>query len=373
MKQVPFIYSDNLLKYLLSPTHPFNPKRWQIVYHLYKFTTEAYPDLPTKLVEPRIATREELELVHDPEYVSFVERKSHEGFGFLDYGDTPVSSSLFEGARYSYGGSLTAVDLIKEGYSVVISIGGGLHHARRDRAAGFCVFNDVAGAAKYAQKLGFDRVVIVDFDAHHGDGTQYILESDPTTLKISFHETGMYLYPGTGFPYETGKGDGEGFCINFPYLPSAKDSDFIYAFDKIVPTALREFKPDLILVQSGVDSHKRDPLTHVQFSNNVHIHAASRLIELANELTGGKIAFLGGGGYNYEVVSRTWVYFIALATDFEMENVPSKWAEYISNFGFAAHETYLDKKPSASEVSSSHIQILKELKKNVPLLSGMEI
>ncbi len=373
MREVPFIYSDNLLKYLLSPSHPFNPKRWKIVYQMYKFTTEAYPDLPTKLVEPRIAKREEIELVHDPAYVSFVEEKSRQGFGFLDYGDTPVSFTLYEGARYSYGGSLTAVDLIKEGASIVVSIGGGLHHARRDRAAGFCVFNDVAGAAKYAQKLGFKKVAIVDIDAHHGDGTQYILGSDPTTLKISFHESGRYLYPGTGFPDEIGIGDGKGFTINFPYLPSATDSDFILAFDKIVPTALREFKPDLILVQSGVDSHKRDPLTHVQFSNNVHIHAASQLIDLAKNLSGGRIAFLGGGGYNYEVVSRTWVYFLALASDFEMEKVPKDWAGYISNFGFVANETYRDKQPQPTKIARAHIETLKELKENVPLLSEMEI
>ena len=286
---------------------PF-PSVWQryrltreLLYHLGILWEKA------EQVEPGIASRKDLEKTHSLEYISFVERKSLEGKGFLDSGDTPSYPGVFERARASAGGSLKGVDLLGNGeFSHAFNPGGGLHHAKRDSAGGFCVFNDVALAVvAFQERFGYRRIAVVDIDGHHADGTQeYFYQSN--ILTISIHRHDPLFYPGTGNVDELGEGDGLGYSVNLP-LPGRTSGDlYLYSFNSIVPNLLRWYEPEVIILQCGVDGHYRDPLVRLYLTTQTYEELASSIHGLAHELTGGKLLLLGGGGYNPENVARCW-------------------------------------------------------------------
>jgi len=267
-------------------------------------------DGPTKeilIVGPKKAKREDLGLFHTEEYIDFVEMSSRSGEGYLDFPDTPAFPGIYEASLYTVGSTLYGLDSILQGeFRHFFNPVGGLHHAARDRASGFCVFDDAAIAISKALKR--DRIrnlAYVDIDAHHGDGVFYGFETDPRVIIADIHEDGHSLFPGTGGASETGKGDATGTKLNLPLRPGSGDAEFIDAFE-IAYRFLEEFDPELILLQCGADGLNGDPLTHLRYSSAAHAHASKRLHTLAHERCGGRILAMGGGGYDANNVNAAW-------------------------------------------------------------------
>ncbi|MEM2760314.1 MAG: acetoin utilization protein AcuC [Nitrososphaerales archaeon] len=306
MCSIAVIYGDALAKYSFGGSHPWGSDR---LYSFWsKFQNEGL-DRSRNIViaEPVMADEDTLLSFHSKAYIEFVKKASLLGEGFLDYGDTPAFKGVFEAASYVVGSTLRALDMImKKNVDHAFNPIGGLHHARREFAGGFCVFNDIGVAITVARnKYNMKRIAYVDIDAHHGDGVFYEFNSDPDVFIVDVHEDGKYLYPGTGFEYETGEGDAKGTKLNLSVKPFANDNDFIDAFlraEKFVDSA----KPELIILQCGGDSIKGDPITHLNFSENAHKYATSVLHKLAHKHCDGRILALGGGGYNRNNIATAW-------------------------------------------------------------------
>jgi acetoin utilization protein AcuC len=255
----------------------------------------------------RQATRAELEYFHSSQYVDRVVELSQRGSGFLDAGDTPAFPGVYEAAANVVGGTLEALAAIVAGPArrAFIPIGG-LHHAARDGAAGFCVFNDCGIAIEAARKLyDIRRIAYVDIDAHHGDGVFYAFETDPELKFVDLHEDGRYLYPGTGSRSETGRGAAAGTKLNIPLPPGADDETFLEAWQE-AERYLEAAQPELILLQCGADSLGGDPITHLKLTAEAHAHAARRLGVLADRHAGGRVLGMGGGGYNRTNLATAW-------------------------------------------------------------------
>lgn len=253
----------------------------------------------------RPASLEELEMIHTPEYISYVKGKAENGGGWLD-ADTVMSPKSYEVALYAAGGVLVAVEAVMKGevdnaFALVRPPG---HHAIHDRAMGFCIFNNVAIAAKFAlSKFNLERVLIADFDVHHGNGTQDAFYADPKVLYFSTHQ--YPFYPGTGRLDETGTGEGEGTTINFPMAAGWGDEEYLRAFNEVLVPVARRFQPELILVSAGFDPHWADQLAMMQVSITGFAQMARILKELAAELCQGRLVFTLEGGYNLQVVARS--------------------------------------------------------------------
>jgi acetoin utilization protein AcuC len=317
---VVLVYGDALMKHQLSDEHPLQPIRVKLAVELIRSTGLIEY---SHLLPPRPATIGELELVHSPEYVDLVRKLSDpaqrrqvsaqaiDAAGFAS-ADNPISDALHDGTAVVVGASLVAAEAIESGAALhAFSPSGGLHHAHRDRASGFCTYNDAAIACQWLKQRGH-RVAYVDVDVHHGDGVEGIFQSDPDVLTISLHESGRWLFPGTGFPQDAGVGKGKGFAANMPFVPYTWDEPWLLAFDKVVPALLRRFKPTVLVTQDGCDSHHLDPLAHLANTTRVWPHVGRVFHELAHELCEGRWLALGGGGYAiYEVVPRAWTLLFA--------------------------------------------------------------
>ncbi len=311
-RQSRFIYSPDYTKYYFHDDHPFNQKRLLLTRDLLN----AYGLLADEqIVAPRTATDEEIAMVHDQSYIDIVRAQGHsesELPAAASYGlgteDVPFFRNMHEATALIVGGSLQAAELVMSGKAEhAFNPAGGLHHAMRGRASGFCVYNDCSVAIAYIRKKWNARVLYIDTDAHHGDGVQWAFYDDPNVLTISLHETGKYLFPGTGNFTERGDGNGYGFSVNVPLEAFTEDDSFLEVYHRLVPTIARGFKPDVIVSQNGCDAHAYDPLTHLSCSMKVY-QAIPRLAhQLAHELCGGRWIALGGGGYDiWRVVPRAW-------------------------------------------------------------------
>lgn len=255
--------------------------------------------------KPVAASQEQVMLFHTKEYVDRVKESSQTGEGYLDYGDTPSFKGVYEASLYTVGGSLFGYNqIINEKENHYFNPVGGLHHARRNRAGGFCIFNDCAVVITKALEK-FDQVAYIDIDAHHGDGVFYGFENDPRVIIGDIHEDGKYLYPGTGFAIESGKGNAEGTKLNIPLDPGSGDEEFRRVFDKIADF-LSKFNPKFIFFQCGADGVEGDPLTHLRYSKEAHAYASKRLHELSHRICEGRILAMGGGGYNPSNVRNAW-------------------------------------------------------------------
>jgi acetoin utilization protein AcuC len=256
---------------------------------------------------PRALLVDELALFHTAEYIDKVSRMSAEGKGWLDDGDTPAVPGIYDAASAVVGAVLSAVDEVMHGnYKRAFVPIAGLHHAARDHAAGFCVFNDCGVAIEYLRKqFGVTRVAYVDIDAHHGDGVFYGFEEDPDLIFADIHEDGRHLYPGTGAAEETGKGKARGTKLNIPLPAGADDTNFRSVWRQ-VEDYIEASKPEFILMQCGADSLKGDPITHLCWTEEAHATAAASLCRLADKHAGGRIVGTGGGGYNRRNLARAW-------------------------------------------------------------------
>ncbi|MHB1871294.1 MAG: acetoin utilization protein AcuC [Steroidobacteraceae bacterium] len=298
------VCGEQIASYGFPGGHPFGPDRHEAFMHEVE-RSECWGRLARRVARP--ATREELELFHTPDYLERVEAASRTGEGFLDAGDTPAFPGVYEAAANVVGGTLEALAGIMEGplRRAFIPIAG-LHHAGRDHAAGFCVFNDCGVAIEAARRrYGLQRVAYVDIDAHHGDGVFYAFEDDPLLAFADLHEDGRFLYPGTGDRSETGRGAAVGTKLNIPMPPGAGDEQYRRAFEE-VESYLEAQRPELILLQCGADSLAGDPITHLAYTEAAHAHAAARLRILAERYCGGRLLAMGGGGYNRRNLARAW-------------------------------------------------------------------
>jgi acetoin utilization protein AcuC len=295
---------EALAAYHFGAEHPFGPRRyWAFMEEFQRRGLEAR----VQLGKPDTARRDEILLFHESRYVDLVQRASLSGHGYLDYGDTPAFPGVYDAAATVVGTVLRAVDAIlaDECDQCFIPIAG-LHHARRDRAAGFCVFNDCGIAIEYLRnRYDIRRVAYVDIDAHHGDGVFYGFEDDPELCFVDFHEDGRYLYPGTGFVEETGIGAAKGTKLNLPMPPAAGDSEVRALWPK-AEAFIEASRPEFILLQCGADSLGGDPITHLAYTEATHRYVAERLQGLAQRHCDGRMIAMGGGGYDLDNLAAAW-------------------------------------------------------------------
>jgi acetoin utilization protein AcuC len=307
MHKVAVTYGEALARYGFDGSHPLGTDRLDAFWRRLK--SEGLDKSKNLVVEDPVPADEKVILdFHTKPYVDFVKQASTFGHGFLDHGDTPAFKGVFEAASYVVGSTLRILDLVMRGkVDHAFNPIGGLHHARRDFAGGFCVFNDIGVAIVAARNnYGVKKIVYVDIDAHHGDGVYYEFSKDPLVFIADIHEDGRYLYPGTGFENEIGDGEAKGTKINIPLQPYASDDDFINSFNR-VEEFIDNAKPELIILQCGADGLGGDPITHLQYSANAHKHATAILHKLAHKHCNGRIIALGGGGYNRENIGAAWV------------------------------------------------------------------
>jgi acetoin utilization protein AcuC len=303
-RRVLVIADEPLGRYGFPNGHPFGPDR------LAAFLTEYRArGLSQRCVAgaSRAASDTELQLFHTQRHVSFVHEKSRDGQGSLDAGDTPAFRGCFEAASQVVGATLDAADALLAGKAerAFVPIAG-LHHAARDGAAGFCIFNDCGVLIeKLRRECGIERVAYVDIDAHHGDGVFYAFEEDPHVVFADLHEDGQYLYPGTGRTDETGRDAASGTKLNIPLPPGADDAVFAEHWPKVL-AHLERFAPQFIILQCGTDSLGGDPITHLQLTAASHARATADLCRLADRLGHGRVLALGGGGYNRGNIAQGW-------------------------------------------------------------------
>jgi acetoin utilization protein AcuC len=282
------------------------------------------------IVPPRPATDAELLTVHAPEYIEAVKRAQPDLRYGLGTEDVPVVEGMHDAAATIVGATLVAAEKVMSGeVTRAFNISGGLHHAHRRQASGFCVYNDLAVAIRWIQKQYHARVLYVDYDAHHGDGVQWIFYHDPEVVTLSLHESGAFLFPGTGFVDEIGEGDGYGYAVNVPLEPHTHDASFLNAFREIVPVVAQAFKPDVIVLQNGCDSHALDPLTHLRCSTRIFEECTRIVCEIADDYCKGRVIATGGGGYAiHEVVPRAWtLVWCALRRIHHIDEIPASWRE----------------------------------------------
>jgi acetoin utilization protein AcuC len=330
-----FVYSDDLLNYKFNSHHPFNQFRLKLTLDLLR-KHGAIDN--TSIVPPKMATEEELMLTHDQNYIQAVKLAGSgklspdtaENYG-LGTEDTPIFEGMHEASSFLVGGTLTAVDYVMTGKAKhALHLGGGLHHGFRGKASGFCIYNDSSVAIKYLQEKYQARVLYVDTDAHHGDGVQWSFYDDPNVCTLSIHETGRYLFPGTGNITERGQGQGYGYSFNIPLDAFTEDESWLHAYE----TSLREvaafFKPDVILTQNGADAHYYDPLTHLSSSMKIYRQIPKLAHEIAHTYCNGKWIAVGGGGYDiWRVVPRAWAHIWLEMTENSNSsgNLPASWIE----------------------------------------------
>lgn len=295
---------DDLANYHFGEEHPFGPKR----YWAFKEEFE-HRQLNKKVMlsKPQRASEQHLTLFHTQDYINKVKKLSDKGEGYLDCGDTPARKGIFEAALTVVGTTLKAVDLImQDKCSHAFTPIGGIHHARRNSAAGFCVFNDCGIVIEYLRKhYNIQRIAYIDIDAHHGDGVFYEFESDADLSFVDFHQDGATLYPGTGFINETGKGDAIGTKLNIPLPPNSTDKT-AFALWNTAEDFIEKFKPEFILLQCGADSIANDPITQLKLTSKFHAHVALRLASLAERYCSKRLLAMGGGGYNLDNIKITW-------------------------------------------------------------------
>ena len=326
---VTLIHRPEYAGYDFGPEHPFTPARLAMLLDLIR--SLGHPVAP---VAAPAATREDILSVHNEAFVAMVEALDHgetradaERFG-LGTPDNPIFTGMDLAARWLVGGTLHGARLLMEGTETrVLQLGGGLHHAQKDRAAGFCLYNDLAVAIRAFVNHGW-RVAYLDIDLHHGDGVQNLFYDDEKVLTISLHETGHYLYPGTGHIQELGTGPARGLSVNVPLEPFTEAESYLEAFESVVPRALEEFSPHVLVVQAGADAHFADPLGDLALTTQTFETLYRRILELADAQTKGRVLFTLGGGYDAQVVARVWsILYLTLMGAPIPEDLPAEWVE----------------------------------------------
>lgn len=306
MIKTAFLYSEKFSTVSYGSDHPMRPLRLKLAFELIK-EKKLFVLENSGIIEARQAALEELLTFHTAEYLKAL-KESDSGaplengsvFG-LGFGDNPCFKGVFEWSSFVTGASVQAAELVASGKKdIAFNIGGGLHHAMRAKASGFCYINDPVVAINFLLRQG-KRVAYIDIDAHHGDGVQAAFYDTDKVIAISLHENGEFLFPGTGFPEDFGTGQGRGYSINLPFLPETGDELFTWGFEQIVPSFIEAYKPDIIVTQLGVDTFATDPITHLRLTTN----GFETMIKRFRSFNLPWVA-LGGGGYDLDNVKRAW-------------------------------------------------------------------
>jgi acetoin utilization protein AcuC len=329
------VHSEDWARFDYGAHHPLRMERLGLTWRLMQaYDLTRRPGVVVRAPTP--ADETDIAVFHAPEYLSVLKAAnaglqppSGAAFG-LGPGDNPVFRGVWEAAQLVAAGSLLAADMVARGeVDRAFHFAGGLHHALPDRASGFCYVNDAVLAILRLRERGL-RVAYVDIDAHHGDGVQYAFYGDPSVLTISIHERGERLFPGTGFVHEKGEGDAAGFSVNLPLEAYTDTETYLPAFEAVVPPLLERFKPDVVVAQLGIDSHRTDPLTHLALDVQGFARALSRIVPLAPRLIA-----LGGGGYDVRNVARAWTVAWAVLNNVELPAaLPEAFAEDVQRYDF---------------------------------------
>jgi acetoin utilization protein AcuC len=340
-------WDERLASYDFGPQHPLAPIRVKLTMELAQALGVLSRDGVT-VMPAGPATDAELQLVHDPRYIEVVKKAGTMAAGgsvanmdaatLLTYGlgteDDPVFAGMHEAAALVAGATLAAARAVLSGSAQHgASIAGGLHHAMRGNASGFCIYNDPAIAIAWLIGQGIERIAYVDIDVHHGDGVQAAFWNDPRVLTISVHQHPATLFPGTGRPTETGGPAADGSAVNVALPPGTRDAGWLRALDAVVPPLVRQFRPQILVSQHGCDTHWSDPLANLQITVDAQRAAHSAVHQLAHEVCDGQWLLTGGGGYQLvKVVPRTWTHLLAEASGSPIEPdmpTPGLWREYV--------------------------------------------
>ncbi|MEU7777533.1 acetoin utilization protein AcuC [Micromonospora parva] len=331
------VWDESLLAYDMGD-HPLDPVRVELTFALAREL--GILNRPgVRVVKPEPADDALLTRVHEPAYLAAVRNAPRDplfaGYG-LGTSDNPVFEGMHESSALIAGATVAAAEAVWRGDARrAVNVAGGLHHAMRVRAAGFCVYNDPAVAIARLLDLGAERVAYVDVDVHHGDGVQQIFWNDPRVLTVSVHETPLALFPGTGFPDETGGPGAQGTAVNMPLPPGVDDSGWQRAFHAIVPSVLRAFRPQVLVSQCGADGHRLDPLADLNLTVDGQRATYLAMRALADELCDGRWVATGGGGYALvEVVPRAWTHLLAVATGDPIDPAtltPPAWRDLVAS------------------------------------------
>lgn len=332
----------------------------------------AFDDHRSVLVPSRPATMDELTTFHNENYIEVVRQlssglsKDVDRHGFSEHGDNPVYAGMFEAALRSTGASVQAAELVADRQvSVAFAPAGGLHHAMAGWASGFCIFNDPVVAINVLRKRGL-RVIYVDIDAHHGDGVQAAFYYDTDVMTISIHESGRWLFPGTGSVSELGAGPAAGYSVNIPLFPYTDDVVYMEAFNQVVPPLIESFAPDVIATQLGADAYFNDPLTHLSLSTRGYIAAVERLGNMGYPW----LAF-GGGGYDLDAVARCWTlaYGVMLGREWPNDLPEANHSSIVSPTLRDADVTFdLDARDKARSFVQQQVE---EIKRNIFPIHGL--
>jgi acetoin utilization protein AcuC len=314
------VFDKTLTDYDFGPAHPMSPLRVDLTMRLAEELGVTGPNgagLPR--VNAPVAPDDLIATVHTPSYMEAVQRASEDPYRFdPDHGlgseDNPTFAGMHQASAHVVGATVEAARQVWKGAVLhAVNIAGGLHHALPDKASGFCVYNDVAVGIRWLLEHGASKVAYVDVDVHHGDGVERIFYDDPRVLTVSLHETGQMLFPGTGFPNDTGGPGAEGSAVNVALPPGTADAGWLRAFHAVVPPLVREFAPDVLVTQLGCDSHIEDPLAHLMLTVDGQRATYLALHDLAHEVCGGRWVATGGGGYAIvDVVPRAWTHLLAV-------------------------------------------------------------
>jgi len=304
MTKTAIVYTPRYLEHNPGPRHPESAKRLKVMMEALR-SSHLIDNTKCRLFEPDPAREEDVELVHHPDYVNLVKRVSSSGGGLLDLGDTEISPESYEVALYAVGGGLKAVDLVlakkvENAFAFVRPPG---HHAGPYTASGFCVFNNIAVAATYLlRRRDLERVLILDVDAHHGNGTQEVFYDTDKVLFVSLHQDPRG-FPGTGFVDEIGEKDGLGYKVNFPFPFGTGDVPYEKAFTQVITPIVEQYKPQFMLVSAGFDGHFSDTVASLALTIKGYMKTFQHIMGYSC-LCGGKLAVLLEGGYNLNVIGK---------------------------------------------------------------------
>ena len=330
------IWGEDFTKYDFGVGHPMAPVRLDLTARLCR--SLGILDL-VEVVDVDVAPDEVLETVHDPEYIGAVRAISADpsladGRWGIGTDDVPAFAGVHEASARIVAGTVEAARRVWAGEAEHgVNFTGGMHHAMRDRAAGFCIYNDIGAAIQWLLDHGVERVAYVDVDVHHGDGVEALFYDDPRVLTVSIHESGRTLFPGTGWPADTGGEGAEGTAVNVALPPGVVDGPWLRAITSVAVPVVRAFTPQVLITQHGCDTHRQDPLAHMAVSVDAQRQAAVNLHRLAHEVAGGRWVAVGGGGYDVlSAVPRAWTHLTAIAAHHPVAGstpVPEEWRDHL--------------------------------------------
>src|SRR5680860_427894 len=333
------VFDKSLTGYNFGSDHPMSPMRVDLTMRLAESLGVVGGGTGLVTVNAPIASDDLIATVHSGDLIEAVQLMSRDPYRVdqlhgLGSEDTPTFEGMHEATSHIVGASVEAARRVWSGESLhSANITGGLHHAMPGKASGFCIYNDVAVAISWLLANGAQKVAYVDVDVHHGDGVEKIFYDDPRVLTISLHETGQMLFPGTGFPADSGGPNAPGSAVNVALPPGTADAGWLRAFHAVVPPLLREFEPDVLVTQQGCDSHIEDPLAHLMLTVDGQRAAYLALHDLAHEVAGGKWIVTGGGGYAIvDVVPRSWTHLLAIVGGAPLDPktpTPEDWREHV--------------------------------------------